>query len=143
MAVAESGVDVRLDVLPAELTVDAGRSRGEELAAMPASRRPSAVLAAIDLLAFGALQALLQYEIRVPADVSLMGYDDIPFARQLSVPLTTVSRPHYEMGTTAAELLTGTLTGRRPKHPHVLFQPKLVVRESTGRPTTPRRGKSR
>ncbi len=142
MAVAESGVDVRLDVLPAELTVDGGRSRGEELAAMPASRRPT-VLAAIDLLAFGVLQALLQHEIRVPADVSLMGYDDIPFARQLSVPLTTVRRPHYEMGTTAAELLTGTLSGRPPEHAHVVFQPQLVVRESTGRPASPGRRKSR
>ncbi len=60
-AVAEAKVDVRLDVMPAELTVEAGRARGEALAAMPPDRRPTAVTAAIDLLAFGVLQALLQH----------------------------------------------------------------------------------
>ena len=60
-----------------------------------------------------------------------MGYDDIPFARQLSVPLTTVRRPHYEMGTTAAEMLTTALTGRDAATRHVVFQPELVVRDST------------
>jgi len=54
-----------------------------------------AVTAAIDLLAFGVLQALLRHDIRVPEDISLMGYDDIPFARQLSVPLSTDRRPPY------------------------------------------------
>ncbi len=73
-----------------------GDAAAGELAAMPPSRRPTAVPAAIDLLAFGALRALLQHEIRLPADVSPMGYDDTPFARP----------PHYEMGTTAAQLLT-------------------------------------
>ena len=81
---------------------------------MPPDRRPTAVTAAIDLLAFGVLQALLQHGIRVPEEVSLVGYDDIPFARQLSVPLTTVRRPHYAMGTTAAQMLTSVLSGEAP-----------------------------
>jgi LacI family transcriptional regulator len=130
-AVAKAGADVRLDVLPAELSVEAGRGVGEQLAAMPAAIRPTAVAAAIDLLAFGVLQALLQHGIRVPEDISLMGYDDIPFTRQLSVPLTTVRRPHYDMGTTAAEMLTTALSGRAPREAHVVFGPELVVRDST------------
>lgn len=125
------GLDVRLDILPAELTADAGRAVGERLAAMPAGRRPTAVTAAIDLLAIGVLQALLSHGVRVPEELSLIGYDDIPFARQLSVPLTSVRRPHYDMGTTAAHLLTTALTGQPLAERHVVFEPELVVREST------------
>ena len=132
-AVAEAKVDVRLDVMPAELTVEAGRARGEALAAMPPDRRPTAVTAAIDLLAFGVLQALLQHGSGCLRGLAL-GYDDIPFARQLSVSLTTVRRPHYAMGTTAAQMLTSVLSGEAPEQRHVVFQPELVVRESTGAP---------
>jgi LacI family transcriptional regulator len=137
-AVVGSHAPVRLDVLPAELTVEAGRAVGEELATMPASKRPTAVAAAIDLIAFGILQAFLKNGIRVPADVSLVGYDDIPFARQLSVPLTTVRRPAYDMGTTAAELLMTALAGDTPSPRHVVFQPELVIRESTSAPASAR-----
>jgi LacI family transcriptional regulator len=133
-AVAEAGDDVRLDVLPAELTVEAGRATGERIAAMSPEKRPTAVAAAIDLLAIGILQALQLHGIRVPEDVSLVGYDDIPFARQLSVALTTVRRPHYEMGTTAATMLATVLAGETPELRHVVFPPELVVRESTAPP---------
>ncbi|MCW2821969.1 MAG: Transcriptional regulator, LacI family [Marmoricola sp.] len=142
-AIAETGGDIRLDVLPADLTAEAGRETGEQLAAMPPGKRPTAVMTGVDLLAVGVLQALLQHGIRVPQDISLMGYDDIPFARQLSVPLTTVRRPHYDMGTTAAEMLVTALSGQAPQTRHVVFQPELVVRESTAeRPTRPRGGRN-
>jgi LacI family transcriptional regulator len=124
-------------VLPCELTAEAGRAVGETLAALPDGERPTAITAAIDLLAFGVLQALLSRGLRVPDDLSLVGYDDIPFTRQLSVPLTTVRRPHYEMGATAAELLTTTVSGGTPQQRHVVFRPELVVRDSTAAP--PRR----
>jgi LacI family transcriptional regulator len=137
-AVAEAGGDVTLTVLPAELTAEAGRETGERIAAMPADARPTAVAAAIDLLAIGVLQALQQAGLRVPEDISLVGYDDIPFARQLSVPLTTVRRPHYEMGTTAATMLATSLAGETPERRHVVFPPELVVRESTAPPPTTR-----
>lgn len=136
-AVAEASADVRLDVLPAELTAEAGRAIGEKLAAMHPAQRPTAVAAAIDVLAFGVLQAMIQHRIQVPADVSLVGYDDIPFARQLSVALTTVHRPHYDMGAMAGDMLTTALAGRTPDPRHVIFQPELVVRESTSRPPRP------
>ncbi len=135
-AVAETGGDVHLDILPSELTAEAGREAGERIAAMPPESRPTAVATAIDLLAVGLLQALQQHGIRVPEDISVVGYDDIPFARQLSVPLTTVRRPHYEMGTTAATMLATSLAGETPERRHVVFEPELVVRESTGPPSS-------
>jgi LacI family transcriptional regulator len=75
--------------------------------------------------------------------MSLVGYDDIPFTRQLSVPLTTIRRPHYDMGTTAAEMLATTLSGMPPQPRHVVFEPELVVRDSTSRPSKPSRRKPR
>jgi LacI family transcriptional regulator len=121
-----------LDVLPTDLSVDGGRVIGTELADLAPSRRPTAVVAAIDLIAFGLMQALVQHGVRVPDDVSLVGYDDVPFGKQLSVPLTSVRRPHYEMGAMAAELLLAVVSGRPPPRRHIVFDPELVVRSSTG-----------
>lgn len=130
-AVADSGLDVRLDVIPSALTAEAGREVGERLAARPKARRPTGVLTAVDLVAVGVLQGLLQHGIRVPEDLSLVGYDDIPFALMLSVPLTTVRRPHYDMGVRACDLLASALSGPPPTLRHVVFTPELVTRGST------------
>ena len=130
-AVAEAGPESNLDVLPADLSFDGGRAIGEQLAAMPPSCRPTAVVSAIDLIAIGVLQTLLQHGIRVPDDISVVGYDDISFSKQLSVPLTSVRRPHYEMGTAAAELLLTAVSGESLPTRHVVFEPELIVRSST------------
>lgn len=135
-AVAEAGVE--LQVIACDLTVPAGRLVGERLAALPANERPSAIVTAIDLLAFGVMQAMLQRGIRVPEEVSLTGYDDVDFTRQLSVPLTTVHRPHVAMGETAARLLIATISGEDPPERHAVFKPELVVRDSTAPPPNER-----
>jgi LacI family transcriptional regulator len=122
-----------LEVLPTELSIEGGRSVGARLADVEPSLRPTALVAAIDLIAFGLLQALLQHGVRVPDDVSLVGYDDVPFSRQLSVPLTSVRRPHYEMGSMAAELLLVAISGTPLPRRHIVFDPELVVRCSTAR----------
>lgn len=126
---------VELEVVPAPLTVEAGLEVGRELAARPASRRPTAVATAVDLLAIGVLQGLLAAGVRVPDELSLVGYDDIPFTAQLSVPLTSVARPHHRMGFRAADLLLDVLDGRAPDQRHLLLEPELVVRASTAVPS--------
>lgn len=136
-AVTEAGGS--LEVIACDLTIEAGREVGERLAAIPAEERPTAVITAIDLLAFGVMQALLQHGIRVPDEISLTGYDDVAFTRQLSVPLTTVHRPHLEMGAEAARLLMATIAGETPAPRHVVFQPELVVRDSTAPPPSERK----
>ncbi len=73
----------------------------------------SALFALNDLMAAGAIQALSKVGLRVPMDVSVIGYDDIPLARQLTPALTTVAQPAYEIGQTAAgQLLRGVVEGR-------------------------------
>ena len=134
---AVTGAGGVLDVMPTELSVEGGRVVGTRLAGMDAATRPTAAVAAIDLIAFGVMQALLAQGVRVPDDVSLVGYDDVPFARQLSVPLTSVRRPHYEMGAMAAELLLAAVSGDPLRRRHVVFDPELIVRSSTAVPSSP------
>lgn len=91
---------------------------------------PTAIFCANDLIAFGAMTALRDAGIRIPEDVSLVGFDDIEMASQMSVPLTTIAQPTAELGWVAADmLLTEPVTVR-----HETLMPSLVRRRSTDRP---------
>lgn len=131
--VDEAEDSVRLDIIPCELTAEGGHRSGASLARLPRAERPTGVLAAIDLVGLGLQRAFLAHGIDVPGDVSLVGYDDIPFAGQLGIPMTSVHRPHVEMGVTAARLLIDQINGE-PERPQVIFTPELVVRNSSGPP---------
>ena len=112
----------------------AGGAVGDTIAALPAAERPTAVFAANDLLALGLLQAFSRAGLRVPDDIALIGYDDIAYASSAAVPLSSVRQPAYEMGRRAAELLFAEIEGTGELDPeHVVFDPELVVRESTRR----------
>jgi len=110
------------------MSADAGGEAAERLLALPAARRPDAIFAANDLLALGVLQALTRAGVRVPADIALIGYDDIYFAASAAIPLTSVRQPAWEMGRSAAELLMAEIdAGSSGEYHQVIF-----VRESTG-----------
>jgi DNA-binding LacI/PurR family transcriptional regulator len=116
----------------------------DELAGMPATRRPTAIFCANDLLALGVLQGLTARGLRVPDDVALLGYDDIEYAAGAAVPLSSVRQPREQLGRTAAQLLLEESTDREHhQHRHVVFQPELVVRQSTDdhRSASSRRGR--
>ncbi len=87
------------------LNVAAGQKAGAEIAAMPAADRPTAVFCANDLIALGVLQEMTRNRIRVPEDISIVGYDDIDFAAAAAVPLTSVRQPRQQLGRTAARML--------------------------------------
>lgn len=91
---------------------------------LDSARPPTAVFTVNDIVALGALRALRERGVRVPQDVSVVGYDDLFLDTELAVPLTSVRQPMRELGWAAADLL---LTGQ----PHELFIPELVVRESS------------
>jgi DNA-binding LacI/PurR family transcriptional regulator len=96
---------------------------------------PTAILAMSDVLATGALQAAAELGIRVPEDLSLVGFDDGPSAALTSPPLTTIAQPHEEKGRLAAEWLLEEIVEPQPRKPRRAILPtKLVVRESTGPP---------
>jgi len=95
---------------------------------------PSAIVAATDVIASGILHAAQRRGLRVPADLSVTGFDDIPFAA-FSVPaLTTVRMPTQEMVASAVDVAIDTLEGRLRggADVHPVLQPELVVRASTG-----------
>jgi LacI family transcriptional regulator len=131
--IAEAGLpESALTVLEAEqMTVAAGRDGGSRLLGL--AHRPTAVFCVNDLVALGVLQAMFTAGVRVPRDMSIVGYDDIEFAAGAAVPLTSVRQPAFRMGQTAAQLLmeeTGE-AARSHSHQRVVFQPELVVRGST------------
>lgn len=105
-------------------------------------RRLTALFAVNDMTAIQVLHALRLAGIRVPADVSIVGYDNIEAAQYLDVPLTTVEQHEEEIGRKAAELLLELLPGRaeapRPAR-EVVFIPRLIVRASTSVPPLPTR----
>jgi len=116
----------------AGLNVSAGRTAAADLIKIPRSRRPTAVFCANDLLALGVLQELTHQSVRVPQDMAIVGYDDIDFASAAAVPLSSVSQPRHQLGRTAAELLIEeTADGGHHKHQQVVFEPELVIRESS------------
>ena len=94
---------------------------------------PTAIFCHNDLTAIGVMQELLALGVKIPEEISVLGFDDIIFARSAPVPLTTMSQPAYEIGYTAAELLIAEFEQPNSHiHKKVLFQPQLVVRASTG-----------
>jgi LacI family transcriptional regulator len=117
------------------LTIASGREAAQRLVGLPARRRPTAAFCANDLLALGLLQQLVQQGRSVPADVAIVGYDDIDFAAAAAVPLTSVRQPRQQLGRTAASLLLREARDEPGHiHEHVQFQPELVVRQSSAAP---------
>jgi LacI family transcriptional regulator len=114
------------------LDVASGRATGDQLAALPARRRPTAVFCANDLLAFGLLQDTTRRHKSVPGDLAIVGYDDIDFAAAAAVPLTSVRQPRAMLGRAAMELLLEEASqADGHQHRQIVFEPELVVREST------------
>jgi len=132
-AIEQAATGARLRVLETpSLTVAAGKDAAAELAALPAGRRPSAVFCANDLVALGVLQELTRRGIDVPRGVALVGYDDIDFAAAATVPLSSIRQPREQLGRRAADLMFDEVAlGSAHKHQQVVFEPELVVRDSS------------
>jgi LacI family transcriptional regulator, galactose operon repressor len=94
----------------------------------------TAIVAGNDLLALGCYDAFEQAGLRCPDDISVVGYNDMPFADRFTPPLTTVRVPHYELGATAAGLMLEQLRATDVPPRQLLLEPELVVRGSTTAP---------
>ncbi|MBN1427070.1 MAG: LacI family DNA-binding transcriptional regulator [Anaerolineae bacterium] len=101
---------------------------------LESSHHPTAVLASDDIMAIGAIKAVFDSGLDVPADVSITGFDDIELARYLHPALTTVEQPVRDMSAQALQLLLDAVKGEVPETRVMQVEPKLVVRESTGPP---------
>ena len=131
-ALREHGAGSLTVIHAASMSSQDGRLAGEQMLGLPAAQRPDAVFAANDLLALGVLQAFTRGGIRVPDDIALIGYDDIYFAASAAIPLSSIRQPSFDVGRTATELLMAEVEGTDSgRYQHVVFQPEIVVREST------------
>jgi LacI family repressor for deo operon, udp, cdd, tsx, nupC, and nupG len=102
-------------------------------------RPPTAIFACNDEMAIGAISAVKGLGRRVPDDVSVMGFDDIPFAASYDPSLTTVRQPFFEMGVAAMAMLTQLLAGESPARSKLLLPIELVIRQSTSEVPKPAR----
>jgi len=115
------------------VTVDYGIAEGVQAfeTLMSLDAPPTAILCGNDTLAFGVMLAAQRAGIRVPEQLSITGFDDLPQARFMSPPLTTVAVPASEIGTQVADALIARISGEALPH-HRLLDAPLVFRESTG-----------
>jgi len=95
---------------------------------------PTAVFASNDLMAIGAMRAFSERGIRVPEDVSIVGVDNIPFCRYLSIGLTTVAQPLDALAEAGMTMLLQLIHDHPLDAQQVILQPELIVRESTAAP---------
>ena len=95
---------------------------------------PTAVFAANDRMAIGAMRAIAEAGLCVPQDISIVGLDDIEVAAFQTPPLTTVRQSFTQMARLGVELLFNVLAGTPPAQPHVVLEPVLIVRQSTAPP---------
>ncbi|WP_157442527.1 LacI family DNA-binding transcriptional regulator [Deinococcus misasensis] len=116
-------------LVPAHFTRDGGKQAMKHL--LQSQVRPTAVFAANDLSALGAMDALAEAGLRVPEDVSVLGFDDIPEARHGALPLTTVHYPVREVAGSALELLVLQLQNQQVSD--VQVECALVVRQTTSK----------
>ena len=112
---------------------DLAEAPARELLNLPAERRPTAVFAANDISAIKVLEVARELGLRVPEDLSVIGYDNVPESASSTPPLSTVAQPLHEMGVTALRILLAMLAGQ-PVERHVRMPTELVVRASTAPP---------
>jgi DNA-binding LacI/PurR family transcriptional regulator len=98
--------------------------------------RPRAVLVANNLMTLGALQAIHERGLRIPEDVAVAGFDDMPWATSLHPPLTAVAQSAEEIGRTAAQLLLERLRDPKRLVRRVVLPTRLIVRASCGEHAT-------
>ena len=125
-----AGVPPAYRPIPCAFRESDGREAGRSILA--GQGRPSALVGANDEIAIGLGVAAREAGLRIPSDITVTGWDDIPVARHLSPPLTTVRQPMHEIGRRGAALLHERITGTRSETRHEVLPTELVVRSSCG-----------
>lgn len=96
-------------------------------------RPPTAIFATNNLMTLGVLEAVNAAKLKIPADISIIGFDDMPWAKAITPPLTVIKQPGYEMGRRAAELMFQRIDDPKREPVQIIMEPTIIVRESTGK----------
>jgi LacI family transcriptional regulator/LacI family repressor for deo operon, udp, cdd, tsx, nupC, and nupG len=105
-----------------------GHALAKDLLAL--SPRPTALFVVNNLMTVGAIEAIHKEGLRIPQDVAIIGFDDLPWAEALDPPLTVVRQPAYDVGRAAAELLLKRLSDPAAPAAWLRLRPKLILRSS-------------
>ncbi|MBL4768298.1 MAG: LacI family DNA-binding transcriptional regulator [Rhodobacteraceae bacterium] len=128
-----AGLQAYAKTLGGDFTIESGVRAALEIIAM--TTRPTAVFCANDEMAIGAITTFLEHGVRVPEDISVMGFDDIQFAAHSVPPLTTIRQPRLQLGEQAMLALIDVLANEGPADPTVtLLETELIIRKSTAPP---------
>lgn len=130
------GLGDEISVAPGGFTEAAGADAMRRILADP--EKPTAVFVANDIAAIGALEALDTAGLRVPEDMSIVGYDNLELSHYHRISLTTVDQPRYEMGRMSVALLVERLENGRTTAKTIVLPPKLIVRDTTAPPRADR-----
>lgn len=127
-ALIERGISVDEDLI---ILADFSETSGYEAVCSLLPKEPTAIFIQSDSMAVGALRALREKNIRVPEDMAIVSFDDLPVAARLDPPLTTVRQPIYRTGKHAVETLIDILNTSNEPARHIVLPVELVIRESS------------
>lgn len=124
---------IRITGLPGDFTLQAGQAAAQAWQALAPADRPTAIFAFSDEMACAFLSDIQRAGVRVPDDLSVMGFDDIDLVSHLTTPLTTIRQPKREIGRKAAQIILRRIAGEDVPRT-TLLEPQLMVRETTAPP---------
>lgn len=131
-ALRAAGISLRKSyVIDGDFSAESGLAAAEGLLAL--AQPPTAIFCSNDEMAIGAIRMLHSRGVSVPGQISVMGFDDIPLARYMQPPLSTILQPKLEMGREAMKILCDLLEGRAPVKLAHTMPFHLIVRDSTAR----------
>jgi len=99
---------------------------------MNSKKPPTAIFAASDGFALGAMNAIRELGLQIPQDVAVVGFDNLKYASLLEVPLTTVAQPFREIGEKAVEILMNKIQNNDAPLQQLILAPELIIRKSCG-----------
>ncbi len=140
-ALQEEGIKIDPDlIVTGDFRYESGNKAMRELLALP--NPPTAVFACNDMMALGAIQAINDSGMNIPNDISVIGFDNIPFSETIYPTLTTMAQPIYEIANLIVDLLISRIklhqqrirtSEQTPEYRHVVFETKLIERDSCKR----------
>ncbi|KKL64205.1 hypothetical protein LCGC14_2167360, partial [marine sediment metagenome] len=129
-ALEEKGIEFNQSlVIEGDQTTQSGREASKQFLSL--DDPPTAIFALTDLMAIGALKEIQERGLKVPEDISVIGFDDIPLASLVNPALTTIAQPIYEIGREAMSLLIKNIEKKHLTKSKIILDTRLIVREST------------
>ena len=129
-----AGIPVREElILHGEYSIDCGRYMAMQLLENKVDF--DAIMTGSDLIAIGIVFQMLKSGVRIPEDIEVIGFDDIELSRVIDPPLSTISKPHYDMAWHVADQLFKVIQGETVPLPHATIEPQLVLRATTKKQT--------